>query len=415
MKESSNLEFKEIVTKSFLKTVSAFANYNGGTIIFGIDDKGNVKGINDKVSSILSIENMINDNIKPQVNYFLSLNEKDKTIVLEVKEGSEKPYFYNNKAYKRNDNSTIEVDILELKSLILESKNTSFIDLKSNKQDLTFSYLSRLFKEKVKLSNFDLDTLKTLNLYNEEGFSNCANLLSDENKLGAIDVAIFGDNINIIKKRVILENISILEMFDKVMEIFKDYYEYEEINDSYRKKVNLIPLEAFREALANAIIHRLYDNNIKINVAMFNEKIIVTSPGGLRSGITKDDYLNKIISIRRNETLANVFYRLGIIEMYGTGILRIKNSYLDSVNKPSFNISDNFIEVSLPLFSKDLNLSKDENNIYKKLSKNFKMDINDISNLSPFGRTKTTKILNSLNEKGIINIEGRGKATKYFL
>ena len=91
MRETRTLEFKESITNTFLKTVSAFSNYDGGSILFGIDDDGNVKGIPDPVQACLDIENKINDNISPQPNYILELQHNDQTIKLTVRPGEQKP------------------------------------------------------------------------------------------------------------------------------------------------------------------------------------------------------------------------------------------------------------------------------------------------------------------------------------
>ena len=141
MRETRTIEFKETITNTFLKTVSAFSNYNGGEIYFGIDDNGNVKGIADVKQSCLHIENKINDSISPQPDYTLEI-QKDSTIKLTVKSGIHKPYLYKSKAYKRNDTATIEVDTLEFSRLILEGKNIRFEELPYNNQKLTFEVLS---------------------------------------------------------------------------------------------------------------------------------------------------------------------------------------------------------------------------------------------------------------------------------
>lgn len=122
MRETRNLEFKETITSTFLKTVSAFSNYDGGTILFGVDDDGNIKGLSDIIKACLDIENKINDTISPQPDYVLEPNEVNKTIKLIVKSGLQKPYLYKSKAYKRNDSATIEVDTLEFSRLVLKGK-----------------------------------------------------------------------------------------------------------------------------------------------------------------------------------------------------------------------------------------------------------------------------------------------------
>ena len=126
MRETRIVEFKETITNTFLKTVSAFSNYDGGTIFFGIDDNGDIKGLLDVKQACLDIENKINDSISPQPNYMLEIQNNDQIIKLTIKSGLQKPYLYKSKAYKRNDTATIEVDTLEFSRLILEGKNIRF-------------------------------------------------------------------------------------------------------------------------------------------------------------------------------------------------------------------------------------------------------------------------------------------------
>lgn len=165
MKETNILEFKEEISKSFLKTVSAFSNYNGGTILFGIDDDGKIKGIENPNKRCLDIENRINDNIFPQPNYRLEVDDFNKTISLIVNPGENKPYLYNSKAFKRNDTSTIEVDSFELTRLILEGKKINYEDLPTSNIRLDFKYLEQKLKEAISINTFNKDTLKTLNLF----------------------------------------------------------------------------------------------------------------------------------------------------------------------------------------------------------------------------------------------------------
>ena len=109
MRESRTLEYKEnLSSNTFLKTISAYANYGEGKIIFGINDQGNVIGITDPVNGCLNLENKINDSLSPVPEFRLEVQEN--TIVLTVYEGRYKPYLYKGKAYKRNDSSTVEVD-----------------------------------------------------------------------------------------------------------------------------------------------------------------------------------------------------------------------------------------------------------------------------------------------------------------
>ena len=416
MRETRILEFKETITNTFLKTVSAFSNYDGGTVLFGIDDDGNIKGLPDVKQACLDIENKINDSITPQPDYTLEIKNNDQTIKLTVKSGLQKPYLYKSKAYKRNDTATIEVDTLEFSRLVLDGKNIRFEELPCKDQELSFEILHRKLKETVRIENFDKDTLKTLNLYNDgNGFNNAAGLLADKNHFPGIDIVKFGENISIIQKRSTFENVSVLEVYEKAIEVFRDYYQYEVIQGADRKKMEKIPEAAFREAIANALIHRVWDVDSQIRVSMFDDRIEIVSPGGLPSGITEEEYLAGKLSVLRNRNLANVFYRLGFVEIFGTGITRIKRLYAEGLIKPDFEVSENAIKIVLPIFEKNADLTEDEIVIYKLLSKTMLKPISEVAPYVPFGKSKTTKLLKEMCQKGVITVEGKGKGTKYII
>ena len=416
MCETRILEFKETITNTFLKTVSAFSNYNGGTILFGVDDDGNVKGLSDVKQACLDIENKINDSITPQPNYTLELQNNDHTIKLTIKSGLQKPYLYKSKAYKRNDTATIEVDTLEFSRLVLDGKNISFEELPCKDQELSFEILHRKLKENIQIQTFNQDTLKTLNLYdNVNGFNNAAGILADKNHFPGIDIVKFGENISIIQKRSTFENTSALDVYEKAIDVFRDYYQYEVIQGADRKMIEKIPEAAFREAIANALIHRVWDVNSHVRVSMFDDKIEVVSPGGLPAGITAEEYLSGKLSVLRNRNLANVFYRLGFVEIFGTGITRIKQLYAESLVKPDFEVSENTIKIVLPVFETNANLTEDEKVIYKLLSKTMLKPISEIAPYVPFGKSKTTQLLKTMGEKGVVAVEGKGKGTKYII
>ena len=415
MRETRTLEFKETITNTFLKTVSAFSNYEGGVILFGIDDNGKAKGIADVKQSCLDIENKINDSISPQPDYKIEI-QSDNTIKLTIKTGIQKPYLYKSKAYKRNDTATIEVDTLEFSRLVLEGKNIRFEELPCKEQKLTFEILHQKLKESIQIETFNKDTLKTLNLYdNTNGYNNAAGLLADKNQFPGIDIVKFGENISIIQKRATFDNRSILEVYDKTIEIFKDYYSYEVIQQAERKNIEKIPETAFREAIANALIHRVWDVESQIRVMMFEDRIEIISPGGLPAGITEEEYLSGKISVLRNRNLANVFYRLGFVEIFGTGITRIKQVYEAGLQKPDFEVSENTIKIILPVLEENINLTDDEMVVYKILSKTVLKPISEIAPYVSFGKSKTTQLLKAMGDKGVVTVEGKGRGTKYII
>lgn len=298
----------------------------------------------------------------------------------------------------------------------MDGKNISFEELPCKDQELSFEILHHKLKESIQIETFNQDTLRTLNLYdNVNGFNNAAGLLADKNHFPGIDIVKFGENISTIQKRTIFENTSVLESYEKAIAIFRDYYQYEVIQGADRKKMEKIPETAFREAIANALIHRVWDIDSQIRVSMFDDRIEIVSPGGLPSGITAEEYLSGKLSVLRNRNLANIFYRLGFVEIFGTGITRIKQLYEEALIKPDFEVSENAIRITLPIFEKNADLTEDEKTIYKILSKTMLKPISEIASYVPFGKSKTTQLLKDMGQKGVITVEGKGRGTKYII
>lgn len=305
---------------------------------------------------------------------------------------------------------------MEFSRLILDGKNIRFEELPCKDQELSFEVLHRKLKESIQIETFNKDTLKTLNLYdNINGFNNAAGLLADKNHFPGIDIVKFGESISIIQKRITFENISVLDECEKAIAVFRDYYQYEMIQDADRKKMEKIPEAAFREAIANALIHRVWDVNSQIRVLMFDDRAEVISPGGLPSGITEEEYLSGKLSVLRNRNLANVFYRLGFVEIFGTGVTRIKQLYEEGLIKPDFEVSENAIKIVLPILEKNVNLTEDEKIVYKILSRTMLKPISEIAPYVPFGKSKTTQLLKDMGQKGVVSVEGKGRGTKYII
>lgn len=412
--ENKYLELKETNTKTYLKTISAFANYNDGEIRFGIDDNGKVKPIKDLNAFALNIENQINDSfiIKPS---FSIVQNSNQTISVFVKKGFNTPYLYNGKAYKRSDTSTVEVDQYELRRLYLEGSNQTFDEISCPEKNLTFNVLKNQLFIELHLSKFDDDTLISLNLLKNGVFNNAASLLSDTNKFPGIDVAVFGENSDIIKERYSFVGVSLITQFYKLMEIFERTYVFEEIKDVERKKVELIPRIAFREIIANAIVHRTYDLPINTKVSMFKDGIKISSPGGLMFGLSKEKFLNGAFSVLRNPIVASVFNRINIIEAFATSIQRTNRVYEKYNVKPTIDIQEDMIEVTLPLITATTKCSMQEFELISQLNPHIKYTRSELETLFNLSKDRLLKRINSLVEHGLLIKEGEGRSTKYYL
>lgn len=413
MRETATLEFKQQLSKSYLKTVSAYANYGTGEIIFGIADDGTPVGLADPQDTCLRIEHAINDSIDPVPRFELAIEEDARTVTLTVHEGPDKPYLSSGRAYRRTDTSTVEVSRLEYGRLVLTGEHVSFDALVAKEQDLAFGHLEKELASKLGLKPLDQNSLISLELMTPSGeYCNAAALLADSNHFPGIDIARFGESINIINARHTFEHMSVLEQMQRTLEVFDTYYAYEEIVGFERIAKTLVPREAFREAIANALVHRCWDVRANIKVGMFADRIEITSPGGLPAGITEELYLAGGPSVARNPILANVFFRLGHIERFGTGIPRILDEYAHETVSPSFALRDSSITVMLPVTVLE-NVTLDEEAILAVLAKGSALTRSQISEKTQLSKSKAIRTLNALVEKGLVTKVGEGRSVRY--
>ena len=413
MLETTTLEFKQQLSKSYLKTVSAYANYGTGKIIFGIADDGTPVGLADPQDTCLRIEHAINDSIDPVPRFELAIEGDTRTVTLTVHEGPDKPYLSSGRAYRRADTSTVEVSRLEYGRLVLTGEHVSFDALVAKEQDLAFSHLEKELASKLGVKPLDQNSLISLELMAPSGeYCNAAALLADSNQFPGVDVARFGESTNIIHSRHAFERTSVLEQMQRTLEVFDTYYAYEEIVGFERITKTLVPREAFREAIANALVHRCWDVRANIKVGMFADRIEITSPGGLPAGITEELYLAGGPSVARNPILANVFFRLGHIERFGTGIPRILNEYAHETVSPSFALRDSSITVTLPVTVLE-NVTPDERAILDVLAKGSALTRSQIAEKTQLSKSKAIRTLNALIDKKLITKIGEGRSVRY--
>lgn len=294
-----------------------------------------------------------------------------------------------------------------------EGRNLTFDDLSSTNQDFQFTYLEKKLQEIIGIDSLTKDILRTLGLYTKERhYNNAAALLADKNDFYGIDIARFGDSISYILDRKTFANISVLLQYDQAVGIYQQYYQYEVVDGIERRKVETIPESAYREAVANAIVHRKWDVHAHIRIEMYSDRIEIFSPGGLPAGVTDDDYMNSRVSILRNPILGGVFFRMHYIEQFGTGIRRIKEAYRDNSQKPIFDISENVIHVILPVLGTS-GMTEDQEKVYGLMKMGRAISSSTAAQETGFSKSKATMILKEMASKGYVQIMGRGRGTKY--
>ena len=430
--EDKYTEYKREYTKTFLKTVSAYANFHNGYIIFGMDDAGRVIGIEDADNLRLAIEHGINDAMEPTPYYEIDVQTVDSKsiVILKVFKGEHTPYYCSGKAYKRNDTSTVQVDRIALAELILNGRNICFDELESETEDLTFNFLLSRLKKAMGVTQINEDLLRTLMLKKHNRYTNSAVLFSDFNpmKSSIINLIAYEDHsVNRIVDRDILEGVSVLEQFERCMLFYTKHLNIgEKIEGAYRETIEEIPLVAYREAIANALVHRDYSRDSAIRVEIFNDRIEIVSPGSLPVGLSVDEYESGSISLVRNRIVADLFRRLNLIEKFGTGVRRIKEQYRSYAVKPIFSVYDNSILVVLPKINgrglehvNDSNIKflsdHREEKVYKMLLANGTLTRVEIEKALKLGRSQTGDLLKSMNERHIIVKLGNARSSKYAL
>lgn len=418
--ESKEVELKKDFTINIFKTVSAYANYDGGAIYIGVTDDGSVVGTPNSIDLKLKIENTINDVIKPRPNYGLKVIRIGNKDVLEVTVlgGTNTPYFYNQIAYMRNDTSTIPVNNYELTQLIMKGQNLTFDRLNSGSTDLTFNYFENKIIDTLNVDKLEQQTLVTLGLIHNDQYNNAGALFADNADIlhSYVDIAKFGFDMDVFEDRIILKNNSILQYYDYAINMFTKYYPIvEKVSVPRRVQLEQIPEFAFKEALANAIVHRDYLIKGGIQIAMYNNRVEIRSPGGLPKGVTKELYLDGLTSITRNPVVSYIFYRLGIIEQFGTGVRRIIKSYDNYMLKPHFEINEQQIKVILPVINFDYSVLRANEAILLYLaaqpeSTRQKME----ENLGIEKATLLRRIDELINDNRIVRV-GYGNQVKYKL
>ena len=354
--ENKTTEFKREYVDDIKNTVVAFANSDGGTLYIGINDDGSVCGVQNVDDTMLRVTNAVRDAVRPDITMFVECRNEvmeGKPIVsVTVQRGTARPYYLHGKGirpegvYVRQGASTVPAMDAAILNMIKETSGDSYESARSLNQDLTFDEAAAFFKKR-KVA-FGKSQMRTLHLIGEDdNYTNLAFLLSDQ-CTHTIKLAVFeGSKKTVFKDRCELSG-SILGQLNEAF-AYIDRYNRTRAEFSGLDRVDMrdYPPEAVREALLNAIVHRDYSFRGSTLISIFEDRMEFVTIGGLVKGITLDD-VKLGISVLRNQNLANVFYRLRLIEAYGTGILKINEAYDDYDRKPLIETTDNAFQITLP-------------------------------------------------------------------
>ena len=356
MRESKTVEYKREYIDDIKYTVIAFANTDGGTLYIGMEDDGQIYGVPDPDGIMLCVTNMIRDAIRPDVTMFTEvylLEMEDKPVVaVNVQRGTARPYYLAAKGvrpegvYVRQGSSSVPASETAILNMIRETSGDRYEDARSLNQQLTFDETAAYFARRE--VPFGEKQMRTLNMVSEDGtYTNLAMLLSDQ-CVHTIKLAVFdGSKKTVFRDRRELTG-SLLRQVEEAFSYIDQYNRTRaEFNGLVRVDNRDYPTEALREALLNAVVHRDYAISSPTLISIFDDRVEFVSIGGLVRGISYEDIMLGV-SVLRNQHLANVFYRLKLIEAYGTGMLKINECYADRMEKPRIEVTANAFKITLP-------------------------------------------------------------------
>ena len=354
--ENKTTEFKREYVEDIKNTIVAFANCDGGTLYIGVNDDGTVCGIDNVDGTMLRVTNAIRDAVRPDITMFVEcrndvMDEKP-VVCVTVQRGTARPYYLHGKGirpegvYVRQGASTVPATDAAILNMIKETSGDSYEVARSLNQNLTFNKAIDFFKKRK--VEFGKAQMRTLHLVGDDDmYTNLAFLLSEQ-CTHMIKLAVFeGSRKSVFKDRKELSG-SLLEQLEEAFDYIDRYNRTRaEFSGLDRLDMRDYPPEAIREALLNAIVHRDYSFSSATLISIFEDRIEFVTIGGLVKGITLDD-VKLGVSVLRNQYLANIFYRLRLIEAYGTGILKINECYEDYAMKPIIETTGNAFKITLP-------------------------------------------------------------------
>ncbi len=310
---------------------------------------------------------------------------------------------------------------MDTESMTTEYKSDYLYEFEATKsiiQDLSFNEAMKYFTERK--VEFKEEQKRSLGIKNSDGLYTNLGLIFSDQCIHTIKLAIFqGINKLTFKDRKEFSG-SILKQIDDVFKYIELFNRTRsEFSGLERIDIPDYPVEAVREALLNAITHRDYSYSSSTLISLFDDRIEFVSLGGLPKGINYNDMMLGI-SVLRNSRISDIFYRLHLIEAYGTGIQKIMESYDDFYIKPKIEVSDNAFKISLPNINykhefivKENAISFNEQKVLDYLKDKYYSTRKEIENYSGLSQATTVRILASLLEKGLIIRQGEGRSTTY--
>ena len=432
--ESQNIEFKSNWRDEYLKVICAFANADGGKLIIGIDDKGKPIGVENAKKLLEDVPNKIKDilGIIPMV---ITENKKGKdTLIVEVK-SSYAPISYHGRYFVRSGSTIQELKGKELTKFLIAKSDRDwdeYAEEKGSMDDIDIKTVERFREIAIKRLPFvkdekdNLKLLQKLNLLENGKLKRAGILLFGKNPKrfytsAFIKIGKFLTDTDIVSSDDVGGNL--FEQVEKAIELLRAKYLISEIRFEglYRKEALEYPEEALREAIINAVIHRDYIG-AHTQLKIYPDKLILWNEGTLPNGIKIADLKKSHPSRPRNELLADVFFKAGLIETWGRGTIKITNE-CKKAGLPEPEFKEEFGGFSV-CFYKDIyteeklrkiGLNERQIKAIKYVKERGKITNREYQELNKCSRNTVTNDLRKLIQKGIIKESGKKGAGAFYV
>ncbi|RJS80480.1 transcriptional regulator [Methanophagales archaeon] len=438
-RETKTLEFKENFDKEAVETAVAFANTKGGVILIGVSDKGEIKGVQIGKSTLKNWANQISQSTEPSIipDIFDRAIDKKHIIVIRITEFPIKPASLKGRCFRRVGNSNRVMTPQEIAQTHLHSTGVSWDRLpvsNASIKDIDFKRVKRYIKKanetgrrKIQADENPSQVLEKLELIKEGKPTWAAILLFHKHpqrflSQGVIHCGRFKEETIVIDDRMIEG--TIIEQVDETMDFIRKNINVRFVmtGKPAREEIWDYPLEALREAVINAVCHRDYTISSNTEVRIYDDKLIVWSPGGLPFGITLEDLYKPHASVLRNKGVGGVFYDMGWIEQWGSGIDKMRKACVEvGLPEPQFEEYQGFkVTFRKDIFTEEylhkLGLNERQIKAVRYVKEKGKITNKEYYTINNISRQMATIDLANLVEKGIFMRTGKaGKGIAYQL
>lgn len=363
--EDKRNEFKVKLTDDFEKEVIAFLNTDGGNIFIGVDDSGKIIGNAGNIDLLQrKIKDRIKDNIRPSTLglFDVVVNKLNGKIYIQViiAKGNESPYYINgmgmtpDSCFIRVGSSIQSMNMENILNLFSKRTRNSLKNIKSPLQNLEFKALKIYYEEK----GFEINNnfLKKLDFYMEDNsFNYIAYLMSDNNNISIQFAKYKGNDVTNLIENEDFGFCSLVKITDNILNKLKlENKTYTKIETPTRKEIKMYNYDAVKELVTNALIHNDWCNGYSPKFEMFDNKLVISSNGGIQEGVTQKEFLEGF-SNPRNPELMRIFRDLSFVEQLGTGIQRVLKVYPRDI----FEFFPNHIRVTI--YYNENNFIKEDN------------------------------------------------------